>query len=54
MFTGRRPRAFQFKCCVGEAILGQAYTWAQHLTVKAAALHRTSQDECIEQIRKVG
>ena len=23
MFTGRRPRAFQFKCCVGRAILGQ-------------------------------
>src|SRR5689334_14274024 len=23
MFTGRRPRAFQFKCCVGTAILGQ-------------------------------
>ena len=25
MFTGRRPRAFQFKCCVGKAILGQAW-----------------------------
>jgi hypothetical protein len=24
MFTGRRPRAFQFNCCVGTAILGQA------------------------------
>lgn len=24
MFTGRRPRAFQFNCCVGMAILGQA------------------------------
>ena len=24
MFTGRRPRAFQFNCCVGRAILGQA------------------------------
>ena len=23
MFTGRRPRAFQFNCCVGMAILGQ-------------------------------
>ena len=24
MFTGRRPRAFQFKCCVDAIILGQA------------------------------
>jgi len=24
MFTGRRPRAFQFKCCVDAVILGQA------------------------------
>jgi hypothetical protein len=24
MFTGRRPRAFQFKCCVDVSILGQA------------------------------
>ena len=24
MFTGRRPRAFQFYCCVGTVILGQA------------------------------
>ena len=23
MFTGRRPRAFQFSSCVGTAILGQ-------------------------------
>ncbi len=23
MFTGRRPRAFQFDCCVGTAILGR-------------------------------
>ena len=29
MFTGRRPRAFQFDCCVGTAILGQAYCSAQ-------------------------
>ena len=24
MFTGRRPRAFQFRCCVDTVILGQA------------------------------
>ena len=24
MFTGRRPRAFQFRCCVDTIILGQA------------------------------
>ena len=27
MFTGRRPRAFQFNCCVGTAILGQCCLW---------------------------
>ena len=35
MFTGRRPRAFQFICCVGMAILGQALVARKILGMKA-------------------
>ena len=45
MFTGRRPRAFQFKCCVGTVILGQA--WIRRKIEIRAADERGQTQICV-------
>jgi hypothetical protein len=53
MFTGRRPRAFQFVCCVGKAILGQAFA-ARKIKIGSQGQEQLTRSSVHEQEQHAG